>query len=99
MRQNAVSSAPQNDDAKYTAATSAMIPVVVDASCRRRTSSISVDSAADGKIRSRSSSTDSSSSSERSTRPAMNSAISVIGRIESSRLYATIADRPVTLSS
>jgi hypothetical protein len=99
MRQNAVSSAPQNDDAKYTAATSAMIPVVVDASCRRRTTSISVDSAAVGKICSRSSSTEFSSSWERSTRAAMNSAISVIGRIDSRRLYATIAERPVTLSS
>ena len=46
----------------------------------------SVESAAVGKIRCRSASSDACSSSERSTRPAMNSATSANGKIDSSRL-------------
>ena len=64
----------------------ATIPVVVDDSCSRRTASLSVLSAALGNSCSRSSSTDAWTSGERSTRPAMNSATSATGKIESSRL-------------
>jgi hypothetical protein len=86
MRQNAVSSAPQNEALTHTLVATATMPTVVDDVSRRRTPSPSVLSAADGKSRLRSASTDDCSSSERSTRPATNSATSASGKIDSSRL-------------
>ena len=53
--------------------------------------STSVLSAAVGKIVRASAITEAASSGERSTRPATNSEISASGKIDSSRLYATIA--------
>ena len=61
--------------------------------------STSVLSAAVGKIVRASAITEAASSGERSTRPATNSEISASGKIDSSRLYATIAARPVRPSS
>ena len=86
MRQNAVSSAPQNVDPNQIDATTAAVPTVGDVCCRRRMPSDSVDSAAVGNSRLRSDSRDACSSSERSTRLAMNSATSANGKTESSRL-------------
>ncbi len=64
----------------------ARMPVVVEDSCSRRTAALSVVSAAVGKSCSRSSSTESCSSCERRMRPAMNSATSATGKIDSRRL-------------
>ena len=86
MRQKAVSSAPQNDEPNQIEPTTAAIPTVGEVCCRRRMPSDRVESAAVGKIRCRSASTDACSSSERSTRPAMNSATSANGKTDSSRL-------------
>ena len=86
MRQNAVSSAPQNELENQAAATSATIPTVVDELRTRRRPSISVDSAAAGNSRCRSSTTDASTSSEDRTRPATNSATRASGNTDSSRL-------------
>ena len=86
MRQNAVSSAPQKEEPNQIEATTAAIPTVGEVSCSRRMPSDSVESAAVGKIRCRSASSDACSSCERSTRPAMNSTTSANGKIESSRL-------------
>ena len=86
MRQNAVSSAPQNDAATHSDETSATIPTVVEACSSRRMTSSSVLSAALGKIVSASASTEAASSGERRTRPPTNSAISASGKMEASRL-------------
>ena len=86
MRQNAVSSAPQNEDANHTAAMIASMPAVVDVCCSRWIAVLSVLSAALGNSCWRSSSTELCSFSERSTRPAIHSATSASGKIDSSRL-------------
>jgi hypothetical protein len=99
MRQNAVSSAPQNELENHVAATIATMPTVVEDSRTRRRPSTSVDSAASGNSRSRSSSTDASMSSEARIRPATNSPTSARGKTERIMLYATIAAMPVRLSS
>ncbi len=99
MRQNAVSSAPQKDAPTHSEETTATMPTVVEDSCSRRMPSTSVLSAAVGKIVRASWMTDAASSGERSTRLATNSEISASGKIDSSRLYATIAARPVIPSS
>ena len=99
MRQNAVSSAPQNEAPTHSEETIATMPTVVEDCCRRRTPSTSVLCAAVGKIVRASLMTDAASSGLRRTRPATNSAISASGKIDSSRLYATIAARPVRPSS
>src|SRR3954452_6697753 len=99
MRQNAVSSAPQNDAPTQSEETTATIPTVVEVSCRRLTPSTSVLSAAVGEIVRASLITESATSGERSTRPATNSAISASGKIERINWYATIDARPVKLSS
>jgi hypothetical protein len=86
MRQNAVSSAPQNEEPIQTLATSAMIPKLVE---DRRTLSralVSVSSVAVGKSCCRSRKMLRSSSSDSSTRPAMNRASNASGKTESSRL-------------
>src|SRR5918998_4490376 len=99
MRQNAVSSAPQNDAPTHSEETTATIPTVVEDCCRRRMPSVSVLGAGVGKIVRGSAITDAASSGDSSTRPATNSAISASGKIDSSRLYATIAARPVRPAS
>ena len=99
MRQNAVSSAPQKEAPTHSEETTATMPTVVEDCCRRRMPSTSVLWAAVGKIVRASAITDAASSGLRSTRPATNSAISASGKIDSSRLYATIAARPVRPSS
>src|SRR3954471_8322859 len=99
MRQNAVSSAPQNDAETHSEEITATIPTVVEDCSRRLIARVSVESAALGKTVSASLSTEAASSGERSTRPATNGAISASGKIDSSRLYATIAARPVNPSS
>src|SRR3954470_8741024 len=99
MRQNAVSSAPQKEAPTHRDETRATIPTVVEDCCRRSTPSTSVLGAAVGKIVRASLTTDAASSGLLRTRPASNSAISGIGKIDSSRLYATIAARPVRPSS
>jgi hypothetical protein len=86
MRQNAVSSAPQNVEPNQIEATTAAMPTVGDVRSRRRMPSESVDSAAVGKMRLRSASSDACSSSERSRRLPMNSATSANGKTESNRL-------------
>lgn len=63
-----------------------------------RSALVSVRSAAVGKMRCRSFSTLDSSPDDFSTWPVMNSASRASGRIDSSMLYATIAERPVRLS-
>src|SRR3954471_7572951 len=99
MRQNAVSSAPQKEAPTHRDETRATMPTVVEDCCSRRTPSTSVLCAAVGKIVRASLMTDAASSGLRSTRPATNRAISASGKIDSSRLYATIAARPVRPSS
>src|SRR5215207_475783 len=99
MRQNAVSSAPQNEPENQIAATIATIPTVVEDSRTRRRPSSSVDSAASGNSRWRSSTTDASTSSEARIRPATNSPTRASGKTERIMLYATIAAMPVRLSS
>ena len=86
MRQNAVSSAPQNELENHVAATTATMPTVVEDWRTRLRPSSSVDSAASGNSRRRSSTTDASTSSEASTRPATNSATSASGNTDSIRL-------------
>jgi len=86
MRQNAVSSAPQNDALTHSDETSASSPTLVETRSTPWMAATSVESAALGKMRLASSSTDSASSCERSTLPATNSAISASGNIESIRL-------------
>src|SRR6478735_5123045 len=99
MRQNAVSRAPQKDAPIHSEDTTATMPTVVEDSCSRRMPSTSVLSAAVGKIVRASWMTDAASSGERTTRLATNSEINASGKIDSSRLYATIAERPVIPSS
>ena len=86
MRQNAVSSAPQNEHENHVAATIATIPTVVEDSRTRRRPSTSVDSAASGNRRCRSSTTDASTFSDSRIRPATNSPTSASGIIDSIRL-------------
>jgi hypothetical protein len=99
MRQNAVSSAPQKELENQIAAMIAMIPTVVEDSRTRRRPSSRVDCAASGNSRPRSSTTDCSTSGEERTRPATNSATSASGNTDNISVYATIAARPVRLSS
>ena len=99
MRQNAVSSAPQNDVENQVAATIATIPTVVDDWRTRRRPSTSVDSAASGNSRSRSCTTDASTSSDARILPATNSPTSASGSTERIMLYASMAAMPVRLSS
>ena len=75
------------------------MPTVVEDCCRRRIPSVSVLWAAVGKIVRASAITDAASSGDSSTRPATKSAISASGKIDSSRLNATIDARPVRPSS
>jgi hypothetical protein len=82
MRQNAVSSAPQNEHENHTAAITANIPTVAEESRTRRRPSNSVDSAACGKSRCRSSTTDASMSRDARTRPATNSPTSASGNTD-----------------
>ena len=81
MRQNAVSSAPQNEDANQSAATSATMPTVVEVSCSRR---IAVAQRALGRAWGRAlrgrAAPSAASSGERRTRPATNSATARAGR-------------------
>ena len=83
MRQNAVSSAPQNVLENHTAAITATIPTVVEDWRTRRRPSSRVDSAAEGKSRCRSVTTDRSMSSEARMRPARNSPTSASGNTDS----------------
>ncbi len=99
MRQNAVSSAPQKEAPIHSDETTATIPTVVEAWRRRSMPSTSVLWAALGKSVRASAITDAASSGELRTRPATNSAISASGKIESSRLKATMAASPVRPSS
>src|SRR6476469_4551117 len=98
MRQNAVSRAPQNEAPTQRLATRAMMPAVVEDSRTWRSASLSVLAAVEGNSSCRSARTERSSDWLASTCPATNSAISATGKTDSSRLYATIAARPVRLS-
>ena len=86
MRQNAVSSAPQNDVATQMLAMNATMPTVVDELRISRSACVSVVSVALGNSSCRSTSTERSSSGAESTWPATKRAISATGKIESSRL-------------
>ena len=86
MRQNAVSSAPQKEALTHSEEITATIPTVVEDCSSRLMASLSVVSAARGKIVSASLRTEAASSGDRSTRPATNREISASGKIESSRL-------------
>jgi hypothetical protein len=99
MRQKAVSSAPQNDEPNQMLATSAITPKLVEFSRTRESVSAIVVSVASGNSSRRSASTLSSMSGDWSTLPATNRATRASGNSESRRLYATMPDRPVTLSS
>jgi hypothetical protein len=99
MRQNAVSSAPQNDAPIHTLASSANSPKLVEEPRIRSSAPAIVDFAVVGNRVCRSASTRCSSRSLSSTWPATKSPSRASGRIDSSRLYATMAERPVRLSS
>ena len=86
MRQNAVSSAPQNAVPTHRLATMAMMPTVVEESRTSRSASDSVVSVALGKRSWRSTRTERSSSGEERIWPVMKRAISATGKIDSRRL-------------
>ena len=86
MRQNAVSSAPQNEEPIHTLAISAAIPMPPESFRTRSSTFRSVDSAVRGKIRSRSIRTLFWNSWLLRTWPPMNSASSARGSTDSSRL-------------
>ncbi len=86
MRQNAVSSAPQNDVATQRLAMKATMPTVVDEPRISRSARDSVVAVALGKSFCRSARTEISSCGEASTCPATKSAISATGKIDSRRL-------------
>ncbi len=86
MRQNAVSSAPQNVHENQVAATTATIPTVVEDSRTRPRPSTSVELAASGNRRCRSFTTEASISSEARIGPATKSATSASGNTDSIRL-------------
>src|SRR3954466_2379578 len=99
MRQKAVSSAPQNDEPNQMLVTTATTPIPVDEAFTLLSALVIVPSAALGKRRWRSLKTLSSRSVDVSTRLAMKSASSASGNSDRRRLYATIPERPVRLSS
>ena len=84
MRQNAVSSAPQNEAPNQMLVTTATMPKLVDESFTRLSVLVIVDSVAPGNRRWRSEKTLCSISWLWSTRPAMNSASRASGRSDSS---------------
>src|SRR3954462_754068 len=99
MRQKAVSSAPQNDEPNQIEVTSATTPIPVEEAFTLLSAVVIVPSAALGKGRCSSLKRLASSTPLCNTRLGIKSASNASGKSESSRLYGTMPDRPVRLSS